>query len=380
MKIDIYDGIWTIDYVKNNQNKIFVFGDNNLRSGKGGQAIIRDLPNAIGLRTKRGPSNKPVAFYSDDEFDKNISNIREDILDIKKNILFGKNIVFSKNGYGTGLAQLEKVAPKTYFKFCQLLLGHFGFDNISGSIRRRIPGYDEIISGTYVSIDNKKFESNVLTPINNSFFRSDYLSNNINSIYDLIIKGKKIAFTYPINHNLGDILILSVGDSKNYLVCRVVDSYEHDSISKELWSLFEGFDVSYIDQLRLTNNQKLYQNHIDFVCTLDESGKMEFNKSLFGNVVEKKEIDKKEFNKKIIGETTSPVFDIVIPDGLKKILNKKGINGVIQKFPNSEEKSTFYKKEKYQIKVEDIYYAVEYINYPIWDSVNILLTSKNSFI
>jgi hypothetical protein len=376
MKIEIYEENWTIDFVKDNKDKIFVFADNNLRIGKVGQSIIRDLPNTKGLRTKKGSSDKPVSFYSDSEFEQNINNIREDILDLKSELLNGKKIVLSKNGYGVGLSQMEKVSPRTFFKFCQLLLGHFGFDNISGSLRRRVPGYDEIMAGTYISLDNKKFESNVLTPINNSYFRKEYLSLNLNTLDDLITNGKKLAFTYPVNHNLGDIVILSVKNSNKYLVCRVVDSYDYRDVSSEMWSMFEGYDSSYIDSLQLLdNNQNLYQNHIDFICTLDEEGKMEFNQELFGN----QEI-KKPKDTKVVGQTLVSPVDVVIPDGFKKLLKKKNLDGVILKFPDSEKDYKVFKKQKYQVQVEDTFYAIEYIKYPIWDSINILLTSKNSFL
>ncbi len=368
MKIEIYEENWTIDFVKDNKDKIFVFADNNLRIGKVGQSIIRDLPNAKGLRTKKGSSDKPVSFYSDSEFEQNINNIREDILDLKSELLNGKKIVLSKNGYGVGLSQMEKVSPRTFFKFCQLLLGHFGFDNLSGSLRRRVPGYDEIMAGTYISLDNKKFESNVLTPVNNSYFRKEYLSLNLNTLDDLITNGKKLAFTYPVNHNLGDIVILSVKNSNKYLVCRVVDSYDYRDVSSEMWSLFEGYDSSYIDSLQLLDkNQNLYQNHIDFICTLDEEGKMEFNQELFGN----QEI-KKPKDTKVVGQTLVSPVDVVIPDGFKKLLSKKNLDGVILKFPNSEKDYKLFKKQKYQVQVEDTFYAIEYIKYHIWDSIKIV--------
>lgn len=374
MKIEINDDNWTIDFVKDSKDKIFVFADNNLRIGKVGQAIIRDLPNTKGIRIKKGPSDKPVAFYSDSEFDQNIYNIREDILDLKSELLIGKKVVFSKNGYGVGVSQLEKVAPRTFFKFCQLLVGHFGFDNLNGSLRRRVPGYDEIISGTYVSLDNKKFESNVLTPINNSYFKEEYLSSSLNTLYDLITKGKKLAFTYPINHNLGDIVILSVKNSNKYLVCRVVDSYNYKDVSSEMWSLFEGYESSYLDSLQLLDNgQNLYQNHIDFICTLDEDGKMEFNQDLFGS----QEIQKPK-DTKVVGQTLTSPVDVIIPQGFIKLLKKNKLEGDILKFPES--KKGLFKTEKYQVKVDDNYYAIEYTKYPFWNSINILLTSKNPFL
>jgi hypothetical protein len=42
---------------------LFVFGDNVLRFGKGGQAIIRSEPNAYGVPTKRKPAMSPGSFF-----------------------------------------------------------------------------------------------------------------------------------------------------------------------------------------------------------------------------------------------------------------------------------------------------------------------------
>lgn len=91
-------------------SSIFIFGDNEKRYGKGGQAIIRDQDNAYGLRTKKSISE----YWSDDEFDHNVACIDEDIAHIKR--LTNKNIdvVFSSNPYGSGLAELDTRAPKTY--------------------------------------------------------------------------------------------------------------------------------------------------------------------------------------------------------------------------------------------------------------------------
>ena len=47
------------------KNSIFVFGDNLQGWGKGGQAIIRDEPNAYGIPTKREPNMLPKAFFGD---------------------------------------------------------------------------------------------------------------------------------------------------------------------------------------------------------------------------------------------------------------------------------------------------------------------------
>jgi hypothetical protein len=67
MKIEVFDGNWNVKDVVKNKSKIFVFGDNDHRMGKKGQAIIRDCENTIGLRTKKYPSYKTDSYYNDKE-------------------------------------------------------------------------------------------------------------------------------------------------------------------------------------------------------------------------------------------------------------------------------------------------------------------------
>lgn len=54
------------NYLEENPNHIFVFGDNILRVGYGGAAILRDLPNTYGFVTKRFPNNNDESFYKPD--------------------------------------------------------------------------------------------------------------------------------------------------------------------------------------------------------------------------------------------------------------------------------------------------------------------------
>lgn len=59
----------TKEYLDSNPNKIFVFGDNLTRRGKGGAAALRDCPNTYGFITKKFPANIDQAFYSIDEYE-----------------------------------------------------------------------------------------------------------------------------------------------------------------------------------------------------------------------------------------------------------------------------------------------------------------------
>ena len=101
--------------LKENPDKIFVFGDNDQRVGLGGQAKeMRGEPNSIGIRTKKSPSMDESAFYNDNELEQNKTKINEDINRIKEQVELGKTIVFPLSGVGTGLSQLQTKAPQTF--------------------------------------------------------------------------------------------------------------------------------------------------------------------------------------------------------------------------------------------------------------------------
>ena len=66
----------TREYVRANRDKLFLFGDNLERRGFGGQAAaMRREPNAIGIPTKKSPSYRDDAFFSDEEFEQNKASI-----------------------------------------------------------------------------------------------------------------------------------------------------------------------------------------------------------------------------------------------------------------------------------------------------------------
>lgn len=93
-----------------NPEWLFVFGDNVLRTGFGGQAAaMRGEPNAIGIPTKWKPTMDEDAFFTDDSacFAAVIPDLRR-ALDA---VLDGRTVVFPEAGIGTGLAQLPVRAP-----------------------------------------------------------------------------------------------------------------------------------------------------------------------------------------------------------------------------------------------------------------------------
>lgn len=110
----------TREDVKASPRKVFLFGDNLERWGLGGQAKeMRGEPNAVGIITKLTPSNHAAAFFTDE--DDVISLINRDIetaidkaLELGINSPDGAVIVIPSDGIGTGLAELDKRAPKTF--------------------------------------------------------------------------------------------------------------------------------------------------------------------------------------------------------------------------------------------------------------------------
>lgn len=92
--------------------KLFVFGDNMVGKGYGGQAKeMRDEPNAIGIPTKHRPDNTPDAFFSDRDFPVVKDVIDKAFIRLVVHIVMGGDVVWPKDGIGTGLAQLPKKAP-----------------------------------------------------------------------------------------------------------------------------------------------------------------------------------------------------------------------------------------------------------------------------
>lgn len=104
-----------------NPDVYYVFGDNDCREGKGGQAKeMRGEPNAIGIRTKKAPTYEKHDFYFDWDYDANIAKISEDFERVRLLLGQGKTVIYPQDGVGTGRANLLLTAPKT-LQFIQVV-------------------------------------------------------------------------------------------------------------------------------------------------------------------------------------------------------------------------------------------------------------------
>lgn len=102
---------YTVKDCLSNPNSLYVFGDNLMRYGKKGQAIIRNCPNAFGIATKYSPSMNESAFFYDAEIEKML--MVNEFIRLKEFIETSNYdfIVFPTYGIGTGLAKLPQKSP-----------------------------------------------------------------------------------------------------------------------------------------------------------------------------------------------------------------------------------------------------------------------------
>ena len=129
IEVRTFVGHWTREDAKNNPNWLFIFADNDEQFCKseegGGQAILRGMPNAMGIPTKKSKE----AYYTDEEIKLNKARITLALELIRRELETNLSLdamVIPEEGFGTGWAELDTRAPKTYKwlcatfkKFCQ---------------------------------------------------------------------------------------------------------------------------------------------------------------------------------------------------------------------------------------------------------------------
>jgi hypothetical protein len=108
--------IWRRD-LEVNQHVLYLFGDNELRKGLGGQAKeMRGELNAIGIRTKRAPGMAYNDFWhdeQDDEFILQCKMVGEDFVPVVQHLQRGGLICIPADGLGAGLSKMSVHCPRT---------------------------------------------------------------------------------------------------------------------------------------------------------------------------------------------------------------------------------------------------------------------------
>lgn len=111
--------------LRNNPNTLYVFGDNLMGRGYGGQAAaMRGEPNAVGIPTK----NSPAEFATDNDFDIYAQVYSEVFPKLSAHLLMGGEVIWPYDGIGTGLADLKNQAPNVW-QLLQLWCKSMGIKN-----------------------------------------------------------------------------------------------------------------------------------------------------------------------------------------------------------------------------------------------------------
>tara|TARA_R110000851_G_scaffold41082_12_gene103366 strand:- start:1929 stop:2402 length:474 start_codon:yes stop_codon:yes gene_type:complete len=99
--------------LQRNPQVMYLFGDNTLRRGMGGQAKeMRGEPNAVGVATKKLPSQMENSYFSDDHFNEYMLTMWIDLRPAYIRIVNDGTLIIPTDGLGTGLSKLPELAPR----------------------------------------------------------------------------------------------------------------------------------------------------------------------------------------------------------------------------------------------------------------------------
>lgn len=139
-KFKVYrtDKIITRDKIRQNPDVLYLFGDNLIGKGLGGQAKeMRGEPNCIGIVTKKYPSMKEESFFTDNDWKLFMETYIERMDILQKMIDTGKYRALVIPTLGAGLAKLPEKAPIIWKTFTGLL-----DDLEKGLIKTTVAGYE----------------------------------------------------------------------------------------------------------------------------------------------------------------------------------------------------------------------------------------------
>lgn len=101
--------IITKRYLRENPTHVFVFGDNLLRKGYGGAAILRDYKNSYGFITKKKPNSYNSSFFRPKEYE---AVFLVEIEKLKNEIQSNPKNTYLISKLGSGLANRFNIFEK----------------------------------------------------------------------------------------------------------------------------------------------------------------------------------------------------------------------------------------------------------------------------
>ena len=249
--------------LKANPKTLYLFGDNDIRKGLGGQAKeMRGEPNAIGVSTKKLPARGEEAYKSDAELEKNKKIITDDINKAIAEWNTGKYNKLIIPQMGVGLAELPTRAPETY-KFLQQELKRLEDQvtqsSTSAPIREELEGLTKARE-VYESL----FIATGKPPITFTVGVSTWKLNK-NSNYDLIDQDTGEIYLANVNMVTGiieeDVVesILLTKEQKN----NFIKDFEQKVINYKLDELLSLFNINIQDVYKKINNATTKEDLIE---------------------------------------------------------------------------------------------------------------------
>jgi hypothetical protein len=103
------DFIVTKEFLDQNPNAVFIFGDNRRRLGYGGAASLRDHPQTYGFITKKNPDNMDESFFHPESY-----HIDFTVQSVELQLIIEKNPdkIYYISQLGGGLANRYKIWEK----------------------------------------------------------------------------------------------------------------------------------------------------------------------------------------------------------------------------------------------------------------------------
>lgn len=103
------DFIVTKEFLDQNPNAVFIFGDNRLRLGYGGAASLRDHPQTYGFITKKNPDNMDESFFHPESY-----HIDFTVQSVELQLIIEKNPdkIYYISQLGGGLANRYRIWEK----------------------------------------------------------------------------------------------------------------------------------------------------------------------------------------------------------------------------------------------------------------------------
>jgi hypothetical protein len=107
----------TAQDLRDHPDRLYLFGDNEARQGRGG------LPNAVGVPTKRSPRTSSDASSVESQYERQVAILERDLTPAFVRIRRGGTLICPSAGPGTGLSGLPLRAPCTFEPLPRLIVG-----------------------------------------------------------------------------------------------------------------------------------------------------------------------------------------------------------------------------------------------------------------